>query len=372
MHVAIDARAWRWTGVGRYIRSLVEQYGQLNHNHTFTLLVPNEVDVLQAVQKYTQKAPDMFEIYPVKGSYYSVWEQVNYPLLLSHVPVDLFHFPHFNVPLAFNRPFVTTIHDVTRFYFPGQKQQGLVRQIAYEMIFKHAVTAAKHVISVSQHTKQEVMRLYAGIGPYVDVIPEGVDEVFAKRAGEQDILAIRKLLQTQDPYALVVGVWMSHKNLPRVLQAFQLVLRDHPNLKLVITGTDKPGYVDVHALAIECGIEKSVIFPGFVPHELLPALYQQSSMLVFASLYEGFGLPALEAAASGVPVVTSNVSSLPEVMGSAARYVNPEHKESIAAGIRDVLENAALREQLVVAGEARAQKFSWRTCAEETLKVYEQ
>lgn len=371
MHIAIDARAWRWTGVGRYIRSLIEQYAHLQHGHTFTLLVPGEDAVLEEVQQYTQKAPHMFTVYPVKGTYYSMWEQVQYPLLLSRIKADLFHFPHFNVPLVFTHPFITTIHDVTRFYFPGQKQQGLMRQIAYEAVFKHAVESAKHVIAVSQHTKQEIMRLYAGVGPYIDVIHEGVGEAFAQPASDADIQALRNLLGTKDPYLLIVGVWMSHKNVPRILRAFHRLRERHPNLKLVITGNHKEGYIDARALAIQHNIEKSVVFPGFVPNDLLPVLYQQANMLVFASLYEGFGLPALEAAAGGVPVVAANVSSLPEVMNDAARYVNPESEDSIAAGMQEVLENEKLRETLIARGRIQAQKFSWKTCAQQTLKVYE-
>lgn len=401
----MDARAWNWTGVGRYIRALVREYAKLDHPHTFTLLMPDDADAIAQARELTQPQAEKFLFHIVGGSYYSWSEQLILPIKLANVEADLFHFPHFNVPLGFHQPCVVTIHDTTRFYFVGQKRQGLLQQLAYELVFMHAVRAARHVICVSEHTAHELLSLRvlsrrilpalrpvpafprqeawapsefpragspATVPPASEtfVIYEGVDEKFSQSASQQDIMKVRTLIGTDAPYLLMVGVWMSHKNIPRTLQAFQKVRRKHPDLKLVITGKHQAGYVDVLALVADMGLRDAAILPGFVPDKLLPALYQQAQALLFASLYEGFGLPALEAAAAGTPVVASNISSLPEIMDGAAQYVNPESAEDIALGIQAVIDDEKNRQRLIAAGKQRAQTFSWEECAKETLQVY--
>jgi glycosyltransferase involved in cell wall biosynthesis len=165
---------------------------------------------------------------------------------------------------------------------------------------------------------------------------------------------------------------MSHKNLKRLMQSFVVLKKYYPNLKLVLTGKPVPGYINMTKVVGLLGIEKSVLFPGYVPQQLLPALYAEAACFVFPSLYEGFGLPPLEAAACGVPVVASSVSSVPEVMAKAAEYVNPEYVPDIVRGVRRVLDDQQYRRQLVISGQHRARQFSWKACAEQTQEVYRQ
>lgn len=368
MHIGIDARAINWTGIGRYIRSLVEELAQLPNKHTYTLFVIEQE--LARARDQLKLPPERFSFVPVDASYYSWREQVRFFQQIQSVPADVFHFTHFNVPLLFKKPYVVTIHDATRFIFPGQKRQRLIEQLGYELVFAQAVKKARRVICVTEHTRQELARLPLRAGP-AEVIYEGVDDTFHQPVSPLNRQKVRALLDTQDPYLLYVGVWMGHKNLRRLLEAFAQVRRSDQRLKLVVTGKPVPRYLNVVDIVRELGLMEHVIFPGFVPHELLPALYAESACFVFPSLYEGFGLPPLEAAACGTPVVTSNVSSLPEVMGQAAEYVNPEHVPSIAAGITHVLYHDDRRVQLIQAGKRRAAEFSWRECAAQTLHVYE-
>lgn len=391
MHIAIDARAWNWTGVGRYIRALVREYARMEHPHTFVLLMPDDDAAVTEARELIQPQAEKFAFQPIGGGYYSWSEQLLLPVQLARVEADLFHFPHFNVPLFFGRPYVVTIHDATRFYFPGQKRQGLAQQLAYEMVFTHAVRQAKYVMCVSEHTANELQSLQVLPRPILPSLPEfprdeppttvppvgklsiiheGVDKQFSHPVLQADHMRLRKFLKTNDPYLLMVGVWMSHKNIPRILRAFQSMRKTHSRLKLVITGKHQPGYVDVHQLVIDLNLQDAVILPGFVPDTLLPALYEEAHALVFASLYEGFGLPALEAAAAGTPVVASNISSVPEIMEDAAEYVNPEDTADITRGIDTVISDITRREQLIAAGKRRAEMFSWKTCAEKTLVVY--
>jgi glycosyltransferase involved in cell wall biosynthesis len=165
---------------------------------------------------------------------------------------------------------------------------------------------------------------------------------------------------------------MSHKNLPRLLEAYAQVSERYPRLKLVLTGRPKRGYVGVDRVARSLGLaDERITYLGFVPHELLPALYAEATCLLMPSLYEGFGLPALEAAACGVPVVASNTTSLPEVLAEAAEYVNPEFVPGITAGIVRVLRDPLWARELARRGLARAAEFSWDEAAQKTLAVYE-
>lgn len=370
MRVAIDARAFSWTGIGRYTRNLLVGLAQQASGHEYQVLV-GQADLATFRQLKTEHLSDRFTPVVVNGSYYSWREQTLLLAQLQRVEADLFHFTHFNMPLLFNRPYVVTIHDITRFIFPGQKRQDLLQQVAYEYVFKRAVERARRVICVSQSTAQDLLSLPLHLARQPNVIHQGLDPDFLEPADIVRRQKARMLLGTADPYLLYVGVWMSHKNLHRLLAAFAGILKSYPNVKLVLTGKPKPGYDDVLRQTRQLNIERQVIFAGFVPHELLPAIYAEATCFVLPSLYEGFGLPALEAAAAGVPVVASNVASLPEVMADAALYVNPEDVGSIARGIEQVLKDGDTRTALVAAGKKRVKKFNWLTAAKSHLAVYE-
>lgn len=360
MRVVIDARAIAWTGVGRYIRNLAGELNKLSSAHEFILAVA-ETDI--------KPGPGWPQVV-VDGSYYSWREQLVLGRKLRQIKADLWHFPHFNVPAWFDRPYVVTIHDTTRFFFPGQRRQGWWQQIMYEQVFARAVRRARAVITVSYATAQELRDLPLALPP-IKVISEAVaDSLLQPATGEQRV-RLRQQFKLNDPYLLFVGVWMSHKNIERLLQAFRLVRQHYPKLQLVITGQPRAGYVDVSRLAYRVGVAEAVHLPGVVKETQLSALYAEAEAFVFPSLYEGFGLPPLEAAAQGVPVIASLVSSVPEVMGSAAAYVNPESVDSMARGIRRVLDDTSYRRELVRRGRIQVERFSWGAAARQTLQVYE-
>lgn len=368
MKIAIDARAYSWAGIGRYIQNILEQLARIPSPHHFLVLLSAE-DVAAAKASSWYRQPN-FNVILVEGSYYSWQEQTTFLYQLQSITADLFHFTHFNVPLLFSRPYVVTIHDSTRFIFPGQRHPTLFRQLTYEMVFKRAVERAQGVVCVSGTTRQDLASLPLRLPAVVETIYEGVDH-FSLNITPRQRQVVRDLMATPDPYLLFVGVWMSHKNLRRLLQAFSLIQSRYPHLKLVITGQKQTGYVDIKDLVRVLGLGSQVIFPGKIAADLLPALYAEALALVFPSLYEGFGLPALEAAACGTPVVASNVSSLPEIMGSAAQYINPEDTFDIASGIVRILSDETRRKELIVAGREQAKKFKWRICGEQLLQLYE-
>ncbi|MEX0650154.1 MAG: glycosyltransferase family 1 protein [Candidatus Andersenbacteria bacterium] len=369
MRIAIDARAVLWTGIATYVKNLLRQYVRLSSGHEFTVLIPDEWEKEARVS--LGALSDQFHLIPVDASYYSWREQTFFLKQLYDLDVDLVHFTHFNVPLGYRRPYVVTIHDATRFIFPGQKHQSLFKQVMYEAVFSHALRHAREVIFVTSHTRTEVGTLPVPQPQHATVIHEGVEDHFFDPVQQLQRQKVRSLIGTPDPYLLYVGVWMSHKNIRRILEAFKNLILEYPDLKLVITGKPVPGYTNALQYSRELSITDRVIFPGYVPQELLPALYAEATCFVFPSLYEGFGLPPLEAAACGTPVVAANVSSLPEVLGQAAEYVNPESVSSIEGGIRRLLKEDNMWQQRVTQGKAQAAMFSWEEAARKHLQLYE-
>ncbi len=369
MNIAIDARAFYWTGIGRYIRNILSQFLAHPSGHTFTILVPEGRE--QEAQQDLRDAKKVFQYVGVEPSYYSFKEQTRFLSQLNTLEVDLVHFMHFNVPYFYRRPYVVTIHDITRFIFPGQKRQSLFQQVAYEAIFANAVANAKQVISVSKTTQYDMGQLpFKNVAP-ITTIYEGVDPDFSNSVSLLSKQKIELLLGTDRPFFLFVGVWMSHKNLVRLLDAYQIVRKEYPGIALVITGKPVPGYSNLISYVRNSNLEKDVIFPGFVPHPLLPALYAKSTALAFPSLYEGFGLPPLEAMLCGAPVIASNVSSLPELLGDTAEYVNPESVPDIARGMLKIVQDPGYAKQLATRGKEHAKRYRWDIAAREHIQVYE-
>lgn len=370
MKIAIDARALGWAGIGRFTRNLLNSLASVATNHEFLVAIRAEDSELFAELR-REGLPENFSAQVVEGSYYSWREQLLLPRQLSRLPAELFHFTHFNAPLAFQRPYLVTIHDVTRFIFPGQKRQDLRQQVAYEYVFAKTVQRARAVVCVSETTRQALTALPLHLPAQVTSIPEAVDASFLVPPSRELRQKVRMLLGTTAPYLLYVGVWMNHKNLTRLIEAFAQVHQLQPNLKLVLTGKPKPGYSNVLKLVQTHELTEHIIFAGFVPDHLMPALYAEALCCVFPSLYEGFGLPPLEAMAAGTPVVASHVSSLPEVLGDAALYVNPEYVPDLVQKIMILITKTAVRERLITLGHRQAKRTSWLKSAAQYRELYD-
>ena len=302
--------------------------------------------------------------FPMRG----VWMQVVLPLLLRRAQVDVCHCTNYVAPLLSGRPSVVTFHDMTALLLPGcspWKKRLLLRPLI--PLIAHRADA---IIAVSESARRDVLRLLRVPPEKVHVIYEGVAPIFRPVEDARERERVRGRYGLRGPYLIAVGTVEPRKNLIRLSRAFRVV-RDKRGLQLLIVGgkgwRGEEILREVRKMAGE-----AVVWVGYAPSEDLPALYSGAEALVYPSLYEGFGLPVIEAMACGTPVITSNNSSLREVAGDAALLVDPEDEDDIAAAVRRIVEDSDLRESLRRKGLRRSIEFSWEEAARKTLKVYEQ
>ena len=365
VRIGIDARKLHDFGIGTYIRNLLRHLARLDQRTEFVLFCHRaDVDALSVL------GPNFRPVVEESGNY-SIAEQLRIPLALRREKVTLFHAPHYVLPPLVTCPSVVTIHDCIHLMFPQYLPNALALTYARVQIALAAKRATR-VITVSESSKRDILR-YVDISPdKIDVIYNSYDERFAAPPDESAITRIRERYQLHDPFVLYAGNVKPHKNIERLIEAFYLVRRqglDH--LRLVLIGDDISRYAALRRAVHRHQLHRCVRFLGYMPEEALVAMYRLASVFVFPSLYEGFGLPPLEAMASGTPVVTSNVSSLPEVAGDAALLVNPYDPHDIAEAIRKIVTDEPLARELRRRGLARAGQFSWESAARKVRDIYE-
>ncbi len=366
MRIGIDARKLHDFGIGTYIRNLLRHLARLDRQTDYVLLCrPEDRDALASLG-------ENFRAVTETAGNYSLAEQVKVPLALRREGVTLFHAPHYVLPPLVSCQSVVTIHDCIHLMFPQYLPNRMALAYARSSIAMAAKRAAR-VITVSESSKRDILRFVDVRPEKIDVIYNAYDERFAVEPREEDVVRVRERFQLNDEFVLYAGNVKPHKNLERLIQAFDQVRRrglDH--LKLVVIGDQVSKYAALRRAVHRHHLHKYVRFLGYVPEETLAVMYRLAAVFVFPSLYEGFGLPPLEAMASGTPVVTSNASSLPEVAGDAAVLVDPYHPEAIADGMYTVLTDECLRSELRRKGVERARQFSWESSVRRVREIYDE
>ena len=299
------------------------------------------------------------------------FEQVSFPLACRRF--DLAHVPYFGSPLFPTTPTVVTIHDLIPLILPAYRGSLLVR--AYTRLVAAAARRADAVIADSQASKRDIVRLLGMPSHRVHVVYLAASEHFRPVKDAALLEAVRRKYGLPDRYILYLGGFDCRKNVATLIQAFaHLPICRPADLKLVIAGRlperDTPFFPNPRRLAEELGLEERVVFTGWVAEEDKPALYSGAMAFVFPSLYEGFGLPVLEAMACGALVLASDRASLPEVVGEGGLLVDPTDVDGLAAAMERLLTDEGLRAELRERALAQAAKFSWEKTARETLAVY--
>lgn len=381
LRIAIDVRHVRDFGIGTYIRSLVHALGHLDStNHYVLVALPEDARTLSGL-------PPNFEtrLYGYPDS--DLLDHIRFPVFLRSLAPDLSHIPLNRVPAFMIKPYVVTIHDMASLLF--EERAGL-RANLHRYRFRRGLARAERVIAVSEATRRDVQNVLGISAERVRLVYNAPSPEFfqhrhvadARAAGPEgerlDRQRILERYQVNYPFILYAGNIRPQKNIPRLVEAFAVAreqLVNHPvyhDLHLIIIGDEISRYPSVRRAVIQSRVEQVVRFLGFVPFDTLRTFYESAAAFVFPSLYEGFGLPPLEAMASGTPVVTSSISSLPEVVADAAVKVNPENVFDIARGIREVLLDETLRADLVCKGRAQAARYSWERTAREVLEIYQE
>ncbi len=364
MRIAIDARKLHDYGIGTYVRNILRELAQNDGGHTYVLLCrASDAEGIQA------QSPRFETLVEAAGNY-SIREQVTIPVDLWRAHVDLFHAPHYVVSPLTPKPYVVTIHDCIHLRFPQYLPNRAAHVYARAMMTLAARRATK-ILTVSHASKEDILHFLGVPADKVEVIYNGLDQRLAAAPTPSEIERVRDRYMLTSPFILYTGNIKPHKNVDRLIEAYAILRqRGHADVKLLIIGEEISRFPNLRRLVHRHQLHGHVRFFGFVPDATLSVLYRLASVFVFPSLYEGFGLPPLEAMASGVPVVTSNVSSLPEVVGDAALLIDPLDPAALAAAMGRVLDEPALRADLVRRGYERAQTFSWKRSVDRLRQVY--
>jgi len=294
-----------------------------------------------------------------------LWTHLRLAAEISRRPPDVLFVPAHVLPLRCPVPAVVTVHDLGYLHYP-QAHTPFQRRYLDWTTRRHT-RVAQRIIADSQATKDDLIQQYHADAKRIHVVHLGVDPAL-KPASTREIELVKSKYGIAGDYLLYLGTLQPRKNLPRLLQAFARVSQKYPHA-LVLAGGKGWLYNEIFAKTRSLGLDKRVIFPGFIAPKDKAALLSGASAFVFPSLYEGFGLPALEAMACGAPVLCGNASSLPEIVGNAAILVDPHRVDAISAGIERLLSDAALRQSLVEKGKRRVQNFSWQKAAEQIIEV---
>jgi glycosyltransferase involved in cell wall biosynthesis len=366
VRIAIDARKLRDYGIGTYIRNLLRHLARIDTRTEYVVLCREEDRGL------VTELGENFRAVPERSAGYTIREQVAVPMDLRREQADLFHAPHYVLPALTPCRSVVTIHDCIHLRFP----QYLPNRLGYAYA-RGSMWVATHrsarVLTVSEASKRDILEYFRVPESKISVIYNAIDERFSEEPAPDEVMRVRERYQLNDPFILYTGNIKPHKNLERLIEAFHIIRRGElEHVKLLIIGDQISKYATLRRAVHRYKLHKHVRFFGFVPDATLAILYRLARVFVFPSLYEGFGLPPLEAMASGTPVITSNVSSLPEVVGDAAMLIDPYQPDAIAGAMRRVLTEDRLHDDMRERGLIRAREFSWGRSVKRVREIYDE
>lgn len=388
MRIGIDASCWgNRRGFGRFTRELLGALLDIDNRNEYLFFIDSETTDVEDIPARVSKFIAKTDFSPVKAaaadgrrSLGDLWAMSRE---VSRHKVDVFFFPAvYSYFPIFNRAKVLlTLHDVIADHHPDLIFPNAKAKLFWKLKQRIAIRQADLIATVSEYSKKEILNYFRLPESRLRIISEAARPVFKLLPTHNGFVSTlsRYGLAPGERFLLYVGGISPHKNLGRLIDAFQQVGDHDPNgpVKLLLVGDykDDPffsAYPQLKSQVEDLGLNGRVVFTGFISDEDLAYLYNGATMLVFPSLAEGFGLPAIEAMACGTPVVASHAGSLPEILGSAGRFFDPKRVEDIARVIQEVLSNEPLRKRMKDDGLQRSAGFRWKRAAEETLAIFEE
>lgn len=371
MRIGIDytAAVQQGAGIGRYTRELVRALAELDQGHDYVLFAAAGGQPL-----VDTPWPPNFQMrsLPLSDRALAIlWHRLRLPLWveLATGAVDIFHSPDFVLPPVRRAKTLVTVHDLSFIRVPECADANLRAYL--NRVVPRSVHRADLVLADSQSTKDDLVELLGVESDRIEVVYPGVEERFRPIKDRTLLDGVRKRYNLPPRFILGLGTLQPRKNFTRLIQAYSLLITHYPFLHLVIAGGKGWLYEEIFATVERLGLEEKVVFLGFVADQHLPALYNLADLFVFPSLYEGFGIPPLEAMACGTPVITSDASSLPEVVSEAGPMVEATSVEALTEALKRVLEDNSLRERMMAKGVEQAKKFTWEKAAAKLLSLYE-
>ncbi len=374
MHIGIDytAAVRQGAGIGRYTRGLANALLELDHENEYVLMVAGRGAAPPGPEQFPRNV--RLRNLPLTDRHLAIlWHRLRVPLPVEALVgrVDLFHSPDFTLPPAWCARTLVTVHDLSFLRYPQGADRGLRAYLTAAV--PRSVRRADHVLADSQNTREDLIGLLGVPADKITVVYPGVEARFRPLDDPATLSAVRERYRLPERFILHVGTLEPRKNLERLVEAYALLpqrgISTH-EVGLVLAGGRGWLYEGVFKVVERLGLGDLVVFTGFVRDEDLPALYNLADLLVFPSMYEGFGLPPLEAMACGTPVVASNTSALPEVVGEAGLLVSPTDVQALAEAMVSGLQDEGLRARLRARGLEQARRFTWAQAAQETLRVY--
>lgn len=387
-HIGIDARFFGLEnkGLGRYTKELVEQLDKINQKATTRDEQGMSIEyyIFLRNDNFNDYQPQAKNIHKVKANYrwYSWGEQIFFPQLLSKYKLDLVHFTHFNAPIFYRGKFVITIHDLILFHYPTIKNTALNRfsyffkLSMYHLVIRVVAKRAKLIIAISKFTKKDIIKSLRVVRKKIRVVYEGAEFTFSQRYIQKNVRKERQIKDTVfkkygilNRYLLYVGNAYPHKNLERLVLAFKTVnIKDKNKIQLILVGKKDYFYERLEKFIKEKNI-KNIIITDYISDYELEELYSRAELFVFPSLYEGFGLPPLEALVRGVPVISSSKSSLLEILDNNVKYFDPEDMQSMKKSIEEALLDRSVTLTPKEIKEIK-NKYNWEKMTQKTVAIY--
>lgn len=378
--IGIDARFYGpiGRGLGRYAQEMVDNIIKIDRHNDYVIFLRKENFNDLNVNGYSNVKKVLTEV-----RWYTLKEQFLMPYYIWREKLDLIHFLHFNVPFFVPTKFIVTIHDLILTKFKSNKATTLnpfiyrIKNFFYYQIIKNALKKSKKIITISEFSKNDIVDQFKIRGSKIEVTYCGVSDlsfkenkIISNNLTEEDIL---KEFDIKNQFLLYVGSAYPHKNLEFLIECFFEVYKKNNNLKLVLVGREDYFYKKLKNFSktiFSSFGDNPIIFANYVPDEKLEILYKKALVYVFPSLYEGFGLPPLEAMSKGCPVLSSNSSCLPEVLQDSVIYFDPKDKLDFLNKLELITNNNELRHKMIEFGKSYYKKYNWEECAKKTWRIY--